>query len=95
MTFARLARMGLTFDSLPGTAALTRPQEFDRLFPGSAGSLYGRSPEGALASFLRPRATTRIPGLVLAGGGVHPGAGVPMAALSGLHAAQAVLRMPT
>jgi len=91
MTFARLARMGLKFDSLPPTATLTRPQDFAALFPGSAGSLYGRSPAGTLASFLRPSARTRVPGLVLAGGGVHPGAGVPMAALSGGHAAQAVL----
>lgn len=91
MTFARLARMGLRFDTPPGVQALTRPQDFDRLFPGSAGALYGRSPAGVMASFLRPRAATRIPGLVLAGGGVHPGAGVPMAALSGGHAARAVL----
>jgi len=91
MTFARLERMGLRFDSLPATTSLTRPQDFAALFPGSAGALYGRSPAGVLASFLRPRAKTRIPGLILAGGGVHPGAGVPMAALSGRHAAQAVL----
>lgn len=93
MTFARLARMGLTFDSLPDLTALTLPQGFDRLFPGSNGALYGLSPHGAWATFRRPSAQTRIPGLVLAGGGAHPGAGVPMAALSGLHAAQAVLRM--
>ncbi len=90
-TFSRLARMGLTFETLPGTDRLTRPQDFAALFPGSAGALYGRSPAGVMASFLRPRAQTRIPGLILAGGGVHPGPGVPMAALSGLHAAQAVL----
>jgi len=89
-TFARLARMGLSFDVLPGPDTLTRPQEFDTLFPGSAGAIYGRSPAGVAATFLRPRARTRIPGLVLAGGGVHPGAGVPMATLSGLHAAAAV-----
>lgn len=91
MTFARLARMGLTFAPQPTPQALTRPQDFDRLFPGSDGALYGRSPDGSLASFLRPTARTRIPGLVLAGGGAHPGAGVPMAVLSGMHAAQAVL----
>lgn len=93
MTFARLARMGLTFDPEPEVTTLTRPQEFEAMFPGSQGAIYGRSPAGALASFLRPRATTRIPGLVLTGGGVHPGAGVPMAALSGMHAAQAVMNM--
>jgi 1-hydroxycarotenoid 3,4-desaturase len=90
-TFERLARMGLRFDTLPETAALTRPQDFARLFPGSAGSLYGPSPAGALASFRRPTARTRVPGLWLAGGGVHPGAGVPMATLSGLHAATAAM----
>jgi 1-hydroxycarotenoid 3,4-desaturase len=91
MTFARLARMGLTFDRLPDLATLTRPQGFEALFPGSSGSLYGLSPAGATASFRRPTAHTRVPGLWLAGGGAHPGAGVPMAALSGLHAANAVI----
>lgn len=91
MTFARLARMGLTFDRVPDLAALTRPQGFEALFPGSGGSLYGLSPAGATASFRRPTARTRVPGLWLAGGGAHPGAGVPMAALSGLHAANAVI----
>ncbi|MEM6308148.1 MAG: FAD-dependent oxidoreductase, partial [Pseudomonadota bacterium] len=33
----------------------------------------------------------QIPGLYLAGGGTHPGAGVPMATRSGLHAAEAIL----
>jgi 1-hydroxycarotenoid 3,4-desaturase len=89
-TFSRLARMGLRFDTLPDLHSLTQPQDFDRLFPGSGGSIYGRSPAGVAATFLRPRAQTRIPGLVLAGGGVHPGAGVPMATLSGMHAARAV-----
>ena len=35
-----------------------------------------------------------IPGLYLAGGGAHPGAGVPMAALSGRNAAAAILGIP-
>ena len=91
MTFNRLARFGLTFDPLPGPAALTMPEDFAARFPGSRGALYGRSPQGSLASFLRPTARTRMPGLYLAGGGAHPGAGVPMAALSGQHAAEAIL----
>jgi len=36
-------------------------------------------------------ARTPVKGLYLAGGGVHPGPGVPMAALSGIKAAEAVL----
>ncbi|WP_346346514.1 1-hydroxycarotenoid 3,4-desaturase CrtD [Thetidibacter halocola] len=90
-TFPTLARFGLTFDRLPGKAALTTPGGFETLFPGSAGSLYGQSPHGTFAALSRPRARTPVPGLYLAGGGCHPGAGVPMAALSGRHAAEAIL----
>jgi 1-hydroxycarotenoid 3,4-desaturase len=91
-TFPHLARFGLTFDPAPPDRALTTPQDFAHLFPGSQGSLYGRSPQGTLASFQRPTARTDLPGLYLAGGGAHPGAGVPMAALSGRHAAEAILK---
>ncbi len=90
-TFPTLARFGLTFSPEPGRAALTTPERFDALFPGSAGSLYGQSPHGMLAALTRPRARTILPGLTLCGGGCHPGAGVPMAALSGRHAAAEIL----
>lgn len=91
LTFQTLARFGLTFDTLPGPAALTTPQGFNRLFPASTGSLYGQSPHGMMAAFQRPTARTQIKGLYLAGGGTHPGAGVPMATLSARHAAAAIL----
>jgi 1-hydroxycarotenoid 3,4-desaturase len=91
-TFETLARFGLTFDPTPQAAtALTTPWGFARAFPASQGSLYGRSPHGTLATFLRPTAATRVPGLYLAGGGAHPGAGVPMATMSGMRAAEAIL----
>jgi 1-hydroxycarotenoid 3,4-desaturase len=90
-TFRRLAGFGLTFDPTPGTASLTGPSGFHRLFPGSHGSLYGRSPHGLMATFRRATARSCVPGLYLAGGGVHPGAGVAMAATSGRHAAAAIL----
>ena len=83
--------MGLTFSPLPGRETLTTPHDFAALFPGSQGALYGRSPHGLMAPFRRPRARTTLPGLYLAGGGVHPGPGMPMAALSGRHAAAAIL----
>ncbi len=89
-TFPQLARFGLTFDANPPDQALMTPQGFSSLFPGSQGAIYGRSPHGLLASFQRPGPRTRLPGLYLAGGGAHPGAGVPMAALSGKHAAEAI-----
>jgi 1-hydroxycarotenoid 3,4-desaturase len=90
-TFRTLAGFGLTFDPTPGEAALTGPSGFHRLFPASQGSLYGRSPHGLMATFHRATARSAVPGLYLAGGGVHPGAGVAMAATSGRHAAAAIL----
>lgn len=70
---------------------VTRPSDFARMFPATGGALYGRASHGWLATFLRPRARSRVPGLYLAGGSVHPGPGVPMAALSGRQAAQALI----
>jgi len=90
-TFATLARFGLRFTPEPDAETLTTPTGFDRLFPGSGGALYGQSPQGIMATFRRPTARTNIPGLYLAGGGTHPGPGMPMAALSGRHAAAAIL----
>ncbi|MEM6480038.1 MAG: 1-hydroxycarotenoid 3,4-desaturase CrtD [Pseudomonadota bacterium] len=90
-TFPTLAQFGVTFRNRPPDRALTAPKEWEALFPGSAGSLYGQSPHGMMAAFQRPTAKTRIPGLYLVGGGAHPGAGVPMATLSAKHAAGAIL----
>ncbi|TGD66094.1 phytoene desaturase [Tabrizicola sp. WMC-M-20] len=89
-TFPRLRSFGLTFSPDPDATALTTPSHLAQLYPASLGAIYGRSPEGLLAAFQRPTAQTRLPGLVLAGGGAHPGAGVPMAALSARHAAEAI-----
>ena len=94
-TLSTLTRFGLSFDPAPTTASLATPETFERLSPGSAGALYGRSPHGMLAALARPRARSRVPGLFLAGGGTHPGAGVPMSARSGRHAAEAIMRDPT
>jgi 1-hydroxycarotenoid 3,4-desaturase len=91
LTFRTLAAHGLTFGPEPSDATLTTPRGFETLFPGSLGSLYGRSPHGLTAAFARPTARTPLPGLYLAGGGTHPGAGVPMATLSGKHAAEAIV----
>ncbi len=91
-TFQTLRRFGLTFDPEPNAQALATPTTYETLFPASAGALYGQSPHGMTASLKRPRARTAIRGLYLAGGGTHPGAGVPMAALSGRHAAEAIVK---
>ncbi|MBM2575530.1 phytoene desaturase [Jannaschia sp. Os4] len=91
-TFDTLERMGLRWTERPPLDALTTPETFHRMFPGSDGSLYGLSPHGMMAAFRRPRAQTDLPGLTLAGGGAHPGAGIPMAVTSGRLAAEATVR---
>ncbi len=89
-TFEHLARCGLTLDRTGATR--TTPAQFHQLFPGTGGALYGRAMHGWEAAFRRPGARTRIPGLYLAGGGAHPGAGAPMAALSGRLAARRLMQ---
>lgn len=88
----RLARWGLTLSPTPTRSDLTTPQDFARRFPGTEGAIYGSNPHGATAALRRPTARTRLPGLFLAGGGAHPGPGVPMATLSGRFAAAAALK---
>ncbi len=88
--FSRLARCGLSIE--PEGAVMTTPTDFHALFPGTGGALYGPATHGWAAAFRRPGANTRLPGLYLAGGGAHPGAGVPMAALSGRLAAMRLMK---
>jgi 1-hydroxycarotenoid 3,4-desaturase len=72
------------------SSVVTGPDGFEALFPGTGGALYGKANHGMMGSFSRPGARSRLPGLYLAGGSVHPGAGVPMATLSGRLAAEAL-----
>ena len=90
-SFALLTRCGLTVQATPETAVRTTPAGFHALFPGTGGALYGRASHGAMGTFARPGAVSRIPGLYFAGGSVHPGPGVPMAAMSGRLAAARLL----
>lgn len=67
------------------------PREFAERFPGTDGAIYGMATHGWAASFRRPGARSKVRGLYLAGGSVHPGAGLPMAALSGRAAARSLM----
>ena len=90
-TFGLLERCGLEFQRTENNSVATTPTDFSRLFPGTGGALYGRANHNAFASFKRPGAMSQLPGLYLAGGSVHPGPGVPMAAMSGRLAAARLL----
>jgi 1-hydroxycarotenoid 3,4-desaturase len=86
-----LAAYGLAVRRAYATVTTT-PQDFERLFPGTGGALYGPASHGWRASFMRPSSRSSIPGLYLAGGSTHPGAGVPMAATSGRLAAACIMQ---
>jgi 1-hydroxycarotenoid 3,4-desaturase len=90
-SLALLRQCGLHIEMTPQQTLRTTPHDFHRLFPATGGALYGQATHGWMASFRRPGAATRLPGLFLAGGGVHPGPGVPMAALSGQRAAATLM----
>lgn len=51
------------------------------------GSIYGYLPRGRFGPFRRPPMRSKTPGIFYAGGGTHPGGGVPLVMLSGRFAA--------
>ncbi len=91
-TFTFLERCGLKVHRHPSRTVVTTPHQFEALFPATGGSLYGSATHGWRGAFNRPGVRTRVPGLYLAGGSVHPGPGLPMTVLSGTLAAMAVLK---
>ncbi|MBC7939127.1 MAG: CrtD protein, partial [Chitinophagaceae bacterium] len=90
-SLALLRQCGLTLQWQPTQCQRSTPQDFNRLFPATGGALYGPATHGWMSSFSRPKAASAVPGLYLAGGSVHPGPGVPMAAMSGRLAAATLL----
>jgi 1-hydroxycarotenoid 3,4-desaturase len=76
-----LGRHGWTLQPI-AESALT-PAEFAARFPSSRGAIYGLSSNSTMAAFKRPaNKLSGVAGLYLAGGTVHPGAGLPMVTLS-------------
>ena len=88
--YNRLSRCGLDM-ALQNQYLRRSPLDFAKLYPATSGALYGRASHGWMSTFQRPQARSKIPGLYLAGGSTHPGPGVPMAALAGMRAAEALL----
>lgn len=90
--FELLQQCGLTLRTRPADCIVTTPADFEQRFPGTGGALYGAAAHGWRSSFTRPGARTRLAGLYLAGGSVHPGPGVPMVAIGGRLAAAAAAK---
>ena len=92
-SLALMQHCGLRIEDSPRRVATT-PADFERMFPATGGALYGQATHGWMSAFSRPGASSPVAGLYLAGGSIHPGPGVPMAALSGRLAAAALMASP-
>ncbi len=90
-TFSMLQSFGLSVHAGSQDLICTTPQDFAQRFPATGGALYGQATHGWMAAFARPYGRSQLPGLYLAGGSIHPGPGMPMAALSGRMAAEALV----
>jgi 1-hydroxycarotenoid 3,4-desaturase len=91
-TFDFLQRCGLTIERSDADPVRSGPTDFERLCPGTGGAIYGPVSHGWRSTFRRAWTRSGPEGLYLASGSIHPGAGVPMAALSGRTAARALRR---
>ena len=79
----QLARHGIALDRHAQAERSVTPRDFEALFPHSRGALYGAAGNSRTAAFARPQNTVRgVENLYCVGGSTHPGAGVPMVALS-------------
>lgn len=90
-SFSLLEACGLHVDRNASNTVQTTPTQFHQRFPGTGGALYGQATHGWMSAFARLGSISKIKGLFLAGGSVHPGPGVPMAAISGQLAAEALV----
>ena len=86
-----LARRGLDVRGRVRVQQIFTPAYLGRL--AHRGAIYGAAPHSLLGT-LRPKQTVHgVRNLVLAGGTVHPGGGIPLALLSGKHAAALAEKM--
>jgi 1-hydroxycarotenoid 3,4-desaturase len=90
-TMSQIKACGITLTPTARTVSAQSPSTYAARFPGTGGALYGPASHGWQAAFKRHGVRTRRKGFYLAGGSIHPGPGVPMAALSGRSAALAMM----
>lgn len=80
--------------SLSGTIAVEdawTPSRLEAAYGAQRGAIYGFASNSPRAAFLRPpNRSNAVRGLYFAGGGTHPGGGIPLALLSGRIAADLV-----
>jgi 1-hydroxycarotenoid 3,4-desaturase len=87
----RLVEVGVLGEEDPLVWQRT-PKGLAEQFPGSQGGIYGAASNSPMSAFHRPgNRVPGFPGVYLASGSAHPGGGVPLAILSGLAAARALL----
>ena len=79
--FDRLAARGLPVRERLEFSIVRTPAELEAETGTPGGAIYGTAAHGAVRA-LRPGNRTPVRGLFLAGGTVHPGGGLPLAALS-------------
>jgi phytoene desaturase len=90
----KLERMGLSglAEQIVVEHVLT-PADMQARYAAPGGAIYGLASNGPFTAFLRPPQRAAHPrGLYFAGGGTHPGGGIPLALLSGRSAAEHVLK---
>lgn len=79
----KLRLAGVDLDRHAEAEGTVTPADFAAIFPHSRGSLYGSASNGMMSAFVRPRnQAPDLSNLFCVGGSTHPGAGVPMVALS-------------
>lgn len=89
--FRRISSCGVSLNPSPHSTTSNSPATFAERYPRTGGALFGPPSHGWTAPFRRRGVRIKARRLYCAGGSVHPGSGLPMAALSGLTAARAVM----
>jgi phytoene desaturase len=93
LVLAKLERMGLADlrQQIVVEHRLT-PATIESRYNAPGGAIYGLASNGPFSAFLRPpQRSPHIRGLFFAGGGTHPGGGIPLVLLSGRAAASHIL----